>query len=70
MGLKKKVTILSKQQGKRGESLGRLTHVPVRPPTKESDDGYNNNIVHFITRNNKVRKLSEKKRLVTELECE
>jgi hypothetical protein len=70
VGLKKKATILSKQQGKRGESLGRLTYVPVRPPGKESDGEYNSSIVHFITHNNKVRKLSEKKRLITELECE
>jgi hypothetical protein len=62
VGLKKKATILSKQQGKRGESL-RLTYVRVNFPgaRPESDDGYNNN---------KVRISSEKKRLVTEVEFE
>jgi hypothetical protein len=61
--LKKKATILSKQEGKRGVT-GVINvcsnQLPVRPPGKESDDGYNNSIVHFITRNNKVRKSSGK----------
>ena len=36
--------------------------------TSPSRARYNNNIVHFITRDNKVRKSSEKKRFVTEVE--
>jgi hypothetical protein len=62
VGLKKKATILLKQQGERGESLA-LTYVRVNflgaPP--ESDD---DNKVHYIASNSKVRISSEKKRLV------
>jgi hypothetical protein len=60
---------ISKQQGKRGESLEILMYAPVCPPRKESDDEYSNNI-YFITCSNKVHKSLEKKYLVTEIECE
>jgi len=68
VGLKRKATLLSKQQRK-GSRWGDYQH-PVRARGKESDDGYNNNVVHFITHYNKVRKSSEKKHLVTEVEFE
>ena len=35
--MKKKATILSKQQGKREESLGRLTYVPINFPCADTE---------------------------------
>ena len=59
-GLKKNATVLSKQQrGVAGKINVCLSRLPGRLPGS-CGDGYNNNTVHFITSNNKVRKSSGK----------